>query len=207
MILPAALIALLALHLLLMVIHKHTQWPGAGKTNKNVVGSPVLPTFAAKAFGFMFVVLGVIFLIASLFTINPIWNYGPYDPSPISAGTQPDWYIGFGDGALRLIPPGWEIPITSKYTLSLAILVPFMLMGIFVIGLVVYPFLEAFITKDKREHHVLDRPRNNPTRTALGFAWINFYATMWAAASSDLIATHFQLAIEHIIHFCNFGSS
>lgn len=204
MILPAALIALLALHLLLMVIHKHTQWPGAGKTNKNVVGSPVLPTFAAKAFGFMFVVLGVIFLIASLFTINPIWNYGPYDPSPISAGTQPDWYIGFGDGALRLIPPGWEIPITSKYTLSLAILVPFMLMGIFVIGLVVYPFLEAFITKDKREHHVLDRPRNNPTRTALGFAWINFYATMWAAASSDLIATHFQLAIEHIIHFLQF---
>ncbi|WP_311476664.1 cytochrome bc complex cytochrome b subunit [uncultured Gulosibacter sp.] len=203
MILPAALIAFLAMHLLLMVVHKHTQWPGAGHTEKNVVGNPVLPVFAAKATGFLFIVIGFIYLIATFFQINPIWNYGPYDPSPVSAGTQPDWYIGFGDGALRLIPPGWEVPL-GNYTLSLAILVPFLLMGIFVIGLFVYPFMESFITGDKREHHLLDRPRNAPTRTALGAAWVNFYATMWAAASSDLIATHFHMAMEHVIHFLQF---
>ena len=203
MILPALLLVFLAMHLLLMVIHKHTQWPGPGRTNENVVGNPVLPVFAAKAVGFMFIVFGIIFTIATFFQINPIWNYGPYDPSPVSAGTQPDWYIGFGDGALRLIPPGWELPI-GNYTLTLAILVPFVLMGIFVVGLFVYPFMESFITGDKREHHLLDRPRNNPSRTALGAAWISFYATMWAAASSDLIATHFQLAMEHVIHFLQF---
>lgn len=203
MILPALLIAFLALHLLLMVVHKHTQWPGPGKTETNVVGNPVLPVFAAKATGFMFLVIGLIFLIASLFQINPIWNYGPYDPSPVSAGTQPDWYIGFGDGALRLIPPGLETSL-GPVTITWAILIPFLLMGIFVVGLFVYPFLESWITGDKREHHLLDRPRNAPFRTALGAAWINLYATMWAAASSDLMATHFHLAMEHVIHFLQF---
>ena len=204
MILPALLLVFLALHLMLMVIHKHTQWPGPGRTNQNVVGNPVLPVFAAKAVGFMFLIWGVIFGIATFFQINPIWNYGPYDPSPVSAGTQPDWYIGFGDGALRLIPPGWEVALGNSFTVTFAILVPFILMGIFVVGLFVYPFMESFITGDKREHHLLDRPRNNPFRTALGVAWMNFYATMWAAASSDLIATHFQMAMEHVIHFLQF---
>ncbi|RRJ86289.1 ubiquinol-cytochrome c reductase cytochrome b subunit [Gulosibacter macacae] len=203
MILPALLIVFLAMHMLLMVINKHTQWPGPGHTNQNVVGNPVLPVFATKAVGFLFIVLGIIFGIASFFQINPIWNYGPYDPSPVSAGTQPDWYIGFGDGALRLIPPGWEMPL-GDYTVTWAILVPFLMMGIFVIGLFVYPFLEAWITGDKREHHILDRPRNAPTRTALGVAWMSFYATMWAAASSDLIATHFHMAMEHVIHALQF---
>ncbi|WP_125105786.1 MULTISPECIES: cytochrome bc1 complex cytochrome b subunit [Gulosibacter] len=204
MLLPALLIVFLVLHLLLMVVNKHTQWPGPGKTEGNVVGNPVLPVFAGKAVGFMFLVLGLIFFIASTFQINPIWNYGPYDPSPVSAGTQPDWYIGFGDGMLRLIPPGLEVPIGTSYTITFAILIPFAFMGLFVIGLFVYPFIESWITGDKREHHLLDRPRNVPFRTALGAAWISFYATMWAAASSDLIATHFHMAMEHVIHFLQF---
>ena len=94
-------------------MHKHTQYPGAGRTNQNVVGYPVLPVYAAKAGGFFFIVFGIVMLIASFFTINPIWNYGPYDPSPVSAGTQPDWYIGFADGALRLIPPGLGVRAVS----------------------------------------------------------------------------------------------
>ncbi|MBJ7434158.1 MAG: cytochrome b, partial [Microbacteriaceae bacterium] len=104
MLLPALVIALIAIHMVLLIINKHTQFAGPGRTNDNVVGSPILPVFAAKAGGFFFLVFGIIMLIASLFTINPIWNYGPYDPSPVSAGTQPDWYIGFADGMLRLMP-------------------------------------------------------------------------------------------------------
>ena len=109
LLLPAILVAALGLHLLLLVVNKHTQFAGPGRTNNNVVGTPILPVFAAKAGGFFFIVFGVIVLIASFFTINPIWNYGPYDPSPVSAGTQPDWYIGFADGSLRLAPSHWEI--------------------------------------------------------------------------------------------------
>ncbi len=199
LLLPAILVAALGLHLLLLVINKHTQFAGPGRTNQNVVGVPILPVFAAKAGGFFFIVFGVIVLIASFFTINPIWNYGPYDPSPISAGTQPDWYIGFADGALRLVPPGLEFVLWG-HTWSFNIIIPLVVLGIFILLVALYPFIEAWITGDKREHHILDRPRNAPTRTAIGAAGVTFYAVLWAAAGSDLIATHFLLSIEGVTH-------
>ena len=199
LLLPAIIVALIALHLLFVVVHKHTQYPGAGRTNNNVVGYPVLPVYAAKAGGFFFIVFGVVMLMASFFTINPIWNYGPYDPSPVSAGTQPDWYIGFADGALRLIPPGLEW-VWFGHTWSFNILIPLVGLGLFIGVVLAYPFLEAWITGDKREHHILDRPRNAPTRTAIGAAGVTFYAALWAAASSDIMATHFKLTMEGVIH-------
>ncbi|MBO0984040.1 ubiquinol-cytochrome c reductase cytochrome b subunit [Rathayibacter sp. SD072] len=205
LLLPALVLAFIALHLVFVVVHKHTQFPGAGKTEQNVVGYPVLPVYAAKAGGFFFIVFGVVVLIASLFTINPIWNYGPYDPSPVSAGTQPDWYIGFADGALRLVPPGLEWAIPGIGTLSFNILIPLVGLGLFIVAVMLYPFLEAWITGDKREHHLLDRPRNAATRTAIGAAGVTFYAVLWAAASSDIIATHFHLTMEGVIHALQFS--
>jgi len=203
LLLPALVVALIAIHLVLVVVHKHTQYAGPGKTERNAVGPPILPIYAAKAGGFMFIIWGVIALIASMFTINPIWNYGPYDPSPVSAGTQPDWYIGFADGALRLIPPGWEFVWLDR-TWSFNILVPLIAIGIFILLVVAYPFIEAWITGDKREHHIADRPRNAPTRTAIGAAGVTFYASLWAAASSDILATHFSLTMEGVIHALQF---
>jgi ubiquinol-cytochrome c reductase cytochrome b subunit len=203
LILPAIIVALIAMHLLFVVVHKHTQYPGAGRTNQNVVGYPVLPVYAAKAGGFFFIVFGVVMLMASLFTINPIWNYGPYDPSPVSAGTQPDWYIGFADGALRLIPPGLEM-VWLERTWSFNILIPLVTLGLFILVVLIYPFIEAWVTGDKREHHILDRPRNAPTRTAIGAAGVTFYAALWATASSDIIATHFKVTMEGVIHTMQF---
>ena len=191
--------ALIAIHLVFVVVHKHTQYAGPGKTQQNAVGPPILPIYAAKAGGFFFIIFGVVALIACLFTINPIWNYGPYDPSPVSAGTQPDWYIGFADGALRLIPPGWEFVWLDR-TWSFNILVPLIAIGIFILLVVAYPFIEAWVKGDKREHHIADRPRNAPTRTAIGAAGVTFYAGLWAAASSDILATHFSLTMEGVIH-------
>jgi ubiquinol-cytochrome c reductase cytochrome b subunit len=198
MLLPALVIALIAIHMVLLIINKHTQFAGPGRTNDNVVGSPILPVFAAKAGGFFFLVFGIIMLIASLFTINPIWNYGPYDPSPVSAGTQPDWYIGFADGMLRLIPSGWEF-VANGYTWSLNLLVPIVVLMLFIIIVMIYPFIEAWVTGDKREHHIAERPRNQPTRTAIGAAGVTFYAVLWAGAASDLVATHFRTTIEGVI--------
>lgn len=198
MLLPAITIALIGIHMVLLIVNKHTQFAAPGRTNDNVVGAPVLPAFAAKAGGFFFIVFGVIVLIASFFTINPIWNYGPYDPSPVSAGTQPDWYIGFADGALRLIPSGLESVIFG-YTWAWGILIPLVGLALFMAIVGVYPFVEAWVTGDKREHHIAERPRNAPTRTAIGGAGVMFYAALWAAASSDLIATHFRLSIEGVI--------
>ena len=199
LLLPALVVAFIALHLVFVVVHKHTQYAGPGRTQQNVSGFPILPVYAAKAGGFFFIVFGVIALIASLFTINPIWLYGPYDPSPVSAGTQPDWYIGFADGMLRLIPPHWEF-VWLNHTWSFNIIVPVLILVVFLVLVAIYPFVEAWVTGDKREHHILDRPRNQATRTAIGAAGVTFYAVMWAAASSDLVATHFKLTIEGVIH-------
>ncbi|GAB6858325.1 cytochrome bc1 complex cytochrome b subunit [Microbacterium xylanilyticum] len=199
LILPLLVIGLVVLHLMLMVINKHTQFAGPGREEDNVVGYPMMPIYMSKMGGFLFITFGVVVLIASLFQINPIWNYGPYDPSPVSAGTQPDWYIGFADGALRLAPSNLDV-VFLDHTWSFGIIIPVLVLGLFIVLVAVYPFIEAWITGDKREHHIAQRPRTSATRTAIGVAGVIFYATLWAAASSDLIATHFSLTMEGVIH-------
>ncbi|GAB3245991.1 cytochrome b [Arthrobacter pigmenti] len=201
LLIPAIILLLIAIHLFMVVVHKHTQFPGPGRTNNNVVGFPVGPVYAAKAGGFFFIVFGVLAIMAGAFTINPIWNYGPYDPSPVSAGTQPDWYIGWVDGALRLMPGVWEFVIFGQ-TLSLNVLIPALVpAGLLFTVMFAWPWVEAWVTKDKREHHLLDRPRNAPTRTAIGVAGVIFYCVMWAAASSDLIATHFSISLNDVTYW------
>ncbi len=199
LLLPLLVIGLIVVHLMLMIINKHTQFAGPGRTNDNVVGYPMMPVYMSKMGGYLFIVFGVIVLIATFFQINPIWNYGPYDPSPVSAGTQPDWYIGFADGALRLAPSNLDVVFLDR-TWSFGILLPVAVLGLFIVVVAIYPFLEAWITGDKREHHIAQRPRNAATRTAIGAAGVIFYAVLWAAASSDLIATHFMLTMEGVIH-------
>jgi len=210
MLVPALILLMVAIHLFMVVIHKHTQYPGPGRNDRNVVGYPLGPVYAAKAGGFFFIVFGIIAFVAATFTINPIWNYGPYDPSPVSAGTQPDWYIGWVDGALRLmpgwlfnIPLEWHIPFPwGVNTLTLNVLIPALIpAGIVFTLLFTYPWIERWITRDDREHHVLDRPRNVPTRTGIGVAGFIFYCVMWAAASSDLIATHFQVSLNDVTYW------
>jgi ubiquinol-cytochrome c reductase cytochrome b subunit len=189
----------------MVALHKHTQYPGPGRTNDNVVGFPLMPVYMAKAGGFFFIVFGVVMLISATAAINPVWNYGPYDPSPVSAGTQPDWYVGWMDGGLRLMPGQTEVTFLG-FTLSLNVLVPALLVpGIITALLVSYPFLEAWVTGDRREHHLLDRPRNAPTRTGLGVMAIVWYGIMWAAAGNDLMATHFHLSINDLTWLFRIG--
>ncbi|KRC35631.1 MULTISPECIES: cytochrome bc1 complex cytochrome b subunit [Oerskovia] len=198
LVVPGLILALVALHLFFVVLHKHTQYPGGGRTNGNVVGFPLFPVYVAKAGGFFFVVFGVIAAMGATMAINNVWNYGPYDPSPVSAGAQPDWYMLFLEGSLRLMPGQTEYVIAG-YTLSLNILIPAVVIpGLLFTFLAVYPFLEAAVTKDKREHHVLDRPRNVPVRTGLGVAFLTAFIILALAGSNDLIATHFHLSINAI---------
>jgi ubiquinol-cytochrome c reductase cytochrome b subunit len=107
LLIPGILLALITVHLIMVFYQKHTQFPGPGRTESNVVGFRLFPIYMAKAGGFFFVVFGITVLIAALVTINPIWMYGPYTPSQVTAGSQPDWYIGWLDGAVRLMP-NWE---------------------------------------------------------------------------------------------------
>src|SRR5690625_1874169 len=195
---PALIVALVAVHLFLIVWHKHTHFPGPGRTQKNVVGFPLFPVYTAKAGGFFFIVFGVIALMGATMSINAVWNYGPYDPSVVSAGAQPDWYMLFLEGALRLMPGPTEYVI-GGFTLSLNILVPgVVLPGLLFTFLALYPFIERAVTKDTGEHHLLDRPRNAATRTAIGAAFISVWFVLIGAGSNDLIATHFNVSLNLI---------
>jgi ubiquinol-cytochrome c reductase cytochrome b subunit len=201
---PGILLAMIGLHLVLIFYHKHTQYPGAGRTNTNVVGYPLFPVYTAKAGGFFFVVFGVTTLIAALVTINPIWMYGPYVPDQVTAGSQPDWYIGFLDGMLRAFP-SWETVIWG-HTISWNVFVPAAVMpGILVTILLVYPFLEAWVTGDRGEHHLLDRPRNAPTRTGLGVMVISFYGVLVINGANDIVAQAFNLSINQLTWFTRVG--
>jgi ubiquinol-cytochrome c reductase cytochrome b subunit len=200
LVVPGLILALVGLHLFLVVLHKHTQYPGSGRTDSNVVGYPLFPIYTAKAGGFFFIVFSVISLMAATMTVNPVWNYGPFDPSPVSAGAQPDWYMLFLEGALRLMPGQAEVVI-GGFTLSLNVLIPAMVVpGVLFTALAAYPFIEAAVTGDKREHHVLDRPRNVPFRTAFGVSLLVAFVILILAGSNDLIATHFHLSINDITH-------
>jgi len=201
---PGLILALVGAHLLILWYQKHTQWPGPGRTENNVVGYPLFPVYTAKAGGFFFVVSGVTVLMAAFIQINPVWFWGPYDPSQVSAGTQPDWYIGWLDGLLRVMP-GWEVVIAG-YTLSLNVLIPAAILpAIMITVLFVYPAIERFATGDDREHNLLDRPRNNPTRTGLGVMAIVFYGMLWLSGGNDFVATIFQIPVNYITTFMRIG--
>jgi ubiquinol-cytochrome c reductase cytochrome b subunit len=174
------------------------QFAGTGRGEDNIVGVPLLPNAAARAGGLFSMVAGVLFLIAATVTISPVWLYGPADPGNASAGSQPDWYTGFLDGALRLVPPGWEFEWLDR-TWTLAVLAPLGVVGVFLLSVVAYPFIEAWVANDKAEHHILDRPRNVASRTGVGVAGIIFYGVLWGAASADIIALVFSVSLESVI--------
>ncbi len=204
LLIPGILLGLITAHMLLLVYQKHTQWPGPGRTNDNVVGFPLLPVYMAKAGGFFFIVFGVTALMGAFLSINPIWYYGPYNPSQVTAGSQPDWYMGWLEGGLRIMPP-WETHIFG-ITIMWNVMVPgLFLMGILFTTLAAYPFIEQWITGDKREHHLLERPRNAPTRTGLGAAGITAYGLLWIAGGNDLVATHFDVSLNAVTWFMRFA--
>jgi ubiquinol-cytochrome c reductase cytochrome b subunit len=197
---PAVILGLIAAHLALVVYHKHTQFPGPGRTEDNVVGFPVFPVYAAKAGGFFFIVFGVTTLMGALMQINPVWVFGPYNPAEITAGSQPDWYMGFVEGGIRIMP-NWEWHIGST-TWSWNVAIPGLgLMGLLFVVMASYPFVEAWVTGDKSEHHILDRPRNNPTRTAFGVAAMTGYAMLWIGGGNDLVATTFGVSLNSVTYF------
>jgi ubiquinol-cytochrome c reductase cytochrome b subunit len=197
---PALLLGLIAAHLALVVYHKHTQYPGPGRVQGNVVGYPVFPVYAAKAGGFFLIVFGVLTLMGATMQINPVWVFGPYNPAEITAGSQPDWYMGFVEGGIRIMP-NWEWHIGST-TWSWNVAIPGLgLMGLFFGLMAIYPFVEAWVTGDKSEHHLLDRPRNNPTRTAFGVAAMTGYAMLWIGGGNDLVATQLHVSLNAVTYF------
>ncbi|MFI6848245.1 cytochrome bc complex cytochrome b subunit [Kitasatospora sp. NPDC050467] len=204
LLIPGIMLGLLVAHLILVFYHKHTQFAGPGRTRDNVVGMPLMPVYMAKAGGFFFLVFGVIAVMSAIATVNPIWAYGPYRPDQVSTDAQPDWYMGYSEGLIRVMP-GWEISVWGGHTLNMGVFIPLMIFPMVLVALWSYPFLEAWITGDKREHHIADRPRNAPVRTAFGAAWISLYLVLLAGGGNDLLATHFELSLNAITYAVRIG--
>ncbi|MGW0873733.1 cytochrome bc1 complex cytochrome b subunit [Streptomyces sp. NPDC002740] len=199
LLLPGIMLGLVVAHLVLVFFHKHTQYPGPGRDGRSVVGMPFMPVYMAKAGGFFFLVFGVLTVMGAIASINPVWAFGPYRPDLVTTGAQPDWYLGFSEGLIRVMP-GWEINAWG-HTLVPGVLVPFTLFPLILLAIGVYPFVEAWITGDRREHHILDRPRNAPVRTGLGVAWLALYAVLLIGGGNDIVATHLHLSINAITWF------
>ncbi|XVQ10796.1 cytochrome bc1 complex cytochrome b subunit [Spirillospora sp. CA-255316] len=195
LLIPGILLALIPLHAVVLTWrHTHTQFPGKGSTNRTVRGYPFFPVFIGKTTAFFLWVFGAVALLATFFQINPIWLFGPYDPGAISAGSQPDWYMGWLEGALRIMP-AWEINAWG-HTLTFSVMVPALVVpGILFTGLAVYPFLERWVTGDHQIHHLLDRPRDVPARTGIGTGGVVFYGVLWAAGGNDVIAYKFDIPL------------
>ncbi|MEU3256071.1 cytochrome bc complex cytochrome b subunit [Streptomyces sp. NPDC006997] len=205
LLIPAIVFILVNVHLALVIYHKHTQFRGRGRTEKNVIGEPFVPNYTAKAGGFFFLVTGVIVLMAGIAQINPVWAYGPYKADQISQGSQPDWYMGFLEGALRAMP-AWEFVLPGGYTVNMGILIPAVILPtVMALVIALWPFLEAWVTGDKREHHLLDRPRDHPTRTAFGCAFVALYLVLFFGGANDVLAERFSLSLNSITYAVRVG--
>src|SRR3954467_9241159 len=194
LLIPAILAALIGAHLALVVRQKHTQFAGHGRTEDTVMGERVYPLYAAKAGGFFFIVFGVCAALGGLAQINPVWLFGPYQPAAVSAGSQPDWYMMFLDGSTRLFP-SWEIRLGGHTVPPLfwpTVVLPTVLFGL--AG--AYPFIEARMTRDTAKHHLLQRPRDVPVRTALGAMALTFYLVLFLSGGNDLIAKAFDISLN-----------
>ncbi|MFL5822883.1 MAG: cytochrome bc complex cytochrome b subunit [Solirubrobacteraceae bacterium] len=196
LVVPLVLIGLITLHLVLIMRQHHSQFPGPGRRERNVVGTPLWPAYALRSLGLLLAVAGVIFLLGGLVQVNPIYQWGPYHTYLSENGAQPDWYIGWLIGALRLMP-NFE-PAIGNYT---PVPNPFWGGALFPLAvfaiLFAWPAVERRITGDYRRHDLLDRPRDRPVRSGLAAGFLAWVWTIFAIGAADRV--YYRLHISYTL--------
>jgi ubiquinol-cytochrome c reductase cytochrome b subunit len=201
---PAALAVLISIHLAMIMRQHHSQFPGRGRRERNVVGTPMWPAYALRSIGLLLAVAAVLFLLGGLIQINPIWQWGPYHVYSSENGAQPDWYIGWLIGALRLMP-------NIEPTIGTVTIIPNPFWGgaffpLFVFAMLfAWPTLERRVTGDQRRHDLLDRPRDRPMRTAIGAGFLSWVVIIFAIGSTDRIFYRMGISYTDQIHFWRAG--
>jgi len=196
---PALLAALIGAHLALVAARHHTQFKRDRRhTERRLAGVPMFPGQAPRSLALVLAVAAVLFLLGGLVQINPIWQWGPYHLWLGTNGAQPDWYLGWLIGALRLMP-SFDV-VVGGYTL---IPNPFwggVALPLFVLAvLVAFPFLEARLKRDRRAHNLLDRPRQAPTRTAFGVAFLSWVILIFVFGAADRLYVLFGARYETLL--------
>ena len=201
---PGILLALVVAHLMIMWFQGHTQFPGKGKAEKTVTGKAFYPVFLIKTNAFLVFTFAICALLATFAQINPIWLFGPYTPDSITAGSQPDFYMGFLEGALRIMP-NWETNLWG-HTIGWNVLIPALVpLGLIMTGAALWPFIEQWATGDRKIHHLADRPRNAPFRTSVGMSVVAFYGLLWLAGGNDILADRFHVSLYATTWFFRFA--
>jgi ubiquinol-cytochrome c reductase cytochrome b subunit len=195
---PAIIAILLSAHLGILWHQKHTDFPGPGKTERTINGSRLWPQYAAKSVGLFCFVAAVLAGLGGLAQINPVWIYGPYKVAAVTSASQPDWYVGWLEGALRVMP-NVEIRL-FHHTVANPFFPGIVLPGITFGLLYAWPLLEARLTGDRWPHNLLDRPRDRPLRTAFGTATLSLYTVLFLAGGDDVLASTFGLSLEALVH-------
>lgn len=198
LIVPLLIMGLLGLHLMLIYRQEHTQWPGKGRREDNVVGTPLWPQFTAKTTGLLFMVASVLVLLGGWFQIEPVWSYGPYVPPVATDAAQPDWYITWLEGALR-IAPNWEWTGWGHT-------VPWMIFGAVVVFplltfafMYAWPWLEGWFMRDDLNHHLLVPPRYRPVHTAIGTGFFSIYFVLLVASGDDVLSKFLGVALNDMV--------
>ncbi|HEX3802034.1 MAG TPA: cytochrome bc complex cytochrome b subunit [Solirubrobacteraceae bacterium] len=201
---PAALTVLISLHLAMIMRQHHSQFPGRGRRERNVVGTPMWPAYALRSIGLMLAVVSVLFLLGGFIQINPIWQWGPYHVYLSENGAQPDWYIGWLIGALRLMP-NLEPRIAGRTIIPNPFWGGVAFPGFVFVVLYVWPWLERRITRDHQLHHLLERPRDRPLRTAVGAGFLSWVVIIFMIGSTDRLFFRLDISYTAQIHFWRAG--
>ncbi|MEU5853096.1 cytochrome bc1 complex cytochrome b subunit [Saccharopolyspora shandongensis] len=194
LVIPGVMLGLVAVHLALVWYQKHTQFPGVRRKENNVVGVRIMPVFALKGGAFFALVTGVCAILAGVFQINAVWNIGPYNASQVSAASQPDWYLIWADGILR-IWPAWELYL-GPYTVPPVFFAGVIGMGILFTLLMTYPLIERKLSKDNAHHNLLQRPRDAPVRTGLGMMALTLFGVLMISGANDIVAFQFNISLN-----------
>jgi ubiquinol-cytochrome c reductase cytochrome b subunit len=205
-ILPAVIAALIGAHLALVALRHHTQFRRSDPraSERRIVGVPMFPGQAPRSLGLLLATAAVLFGLGALVQINPIWLWGPYETYLGTNGAQPDWYLGWLIGALRLVP-GFDV------TIGHATIVPNPFWGgalfplVVLAVLVAWPWVERRVTGDRGHHNLLDRPRDAPFRTAFGMAFLTWVVLVFFAGSSDRIFVFLGVSYTAQIWFWRFA--
>ena len=197
MIVPTMITILLVIHMVILVRQKHTQFPGKGRRENNIIGLRLWPTYAMKAVGVFFLTSAVLALMGGLIQINPIWMFGPFRTADVSSASQPDWYVGWLEGALRLMP-AWELR-ASPFEVPNPFYPSLVLAGGVFLVLYAWPWMEARLTGDHEIHHLLDRPSERPVRTSIGLAAMSFFGVLFIAGGDDVIAVWLDMSVNTMV--------
>ena len=196
LLLPVLVGGLIFAHIALLVIQKHTQYRGGPAREDNVVGRAFWPGQAFLSTGLFFLTAAICALLGGFFQINPVWLFGPFDASIVSSPAQPDWYVGWLDGALRIFPP-FE-PTIFGITIPSPFIPGIVIPGILFTIVALWPFIEARAVRDHEPHHLLDRVWDHPGRTATGVAILTFFAILTLAGGNDVLAFSFGFDIDFL---------